>query len=465
MKKRDKFWVNKILQFLLIILFFGIISIFNIIQFNNSYMQEEQEELQVFKRQIEWAITPIISKNDFSLLQQYCNDFKGEDVEFRIFDENKTLLASSNINNQTKLLDKDSKILNKKYNSLKLYRYSTKDKKIGIIDKITIKDHKYFLELTVSQADVMHSILSGQRNILIFIGICLLLFIIGLLQIFYTLRTTFNKLEDSVIEVANGRLETEIEIPKLDLLKELTLSIKKMTKRLKMQIARLTQLEQYKSDFLQNITHEIKTPITAINSAIELLQTKNSIKQEDKECFDIIQFQINSINKLINDILYLSEIEVEKTNENKNYTTFNLNQLIKNQLTYFNFSDIKINFIENTKTELKGNEELISTAISNLITNAIKYSGSNKIDIILDKKGKEIELTVKDYGIGIALDHINHIFERFYCVDKTRSRLLSGSGLGLAIVKNIINLHNGNISAESEINKGTSFIINLPIEK
>lgn len=244
MKKRDKFWVNKILQFLLIILFFGIISIFNIIQFNNSYMQEEQEELQVFKRQIEWAITPIISKNDFSLLQQYCNDFKGEDVEFRIFDENKTLLASSNINNQTKLLDKDSKILNTKYNSLKLYRYSTKDKKIGIIDKITIKDHKYFLELTVSQADVMHSILSGQRNILIFIGICLLLFIIGLLQIFYTLRTTFNKLEDSVIEVANGRLETEIEIPKLDLLKELTLSIKKMTKRLKMQIARLTQLEQ-----------------------------------------------------------------------------------------------------------------------------------------------------------------------------------------------------------------------------
>ncbi len=143
----------------------------------------------------------------------------------------------------------------------------------------------------------MKSIISAQKNLFIFFSACIALFIIGLIQVFYKLRNTFNKLEDSVIDVANGNLDVEIEIPKLDLLKELTISIKKMVKRLKTQIARLVQLEKYKSDFLQNITHEIKTPVTAINSAIELLEAKNSITETDKECFSIIQHQIKAIDK------------------------------------------------------------------------------------------------------------------------------------------------------------------------
>ena len=137
------------------------------------------------------------------------------------------------------------------------------------------------------------------------------------IHIFHRLRVSFNKLEDSVIEIANGNLDKEIDIPNESLLIEITLSIKKMTERLKNQIIRLKQLEEYKSDFFQNVSHEIKTPITAINSAIELLQTKNSIKNTDKECFDIIQFQTQSINKLVNDILCLSEIDLEKTGEKK----------------------------------------------------------------------------------------------------------------------------------------------------
>lgn len=239
MKKRDKFWVNNILIFLFIIIVFAVISLFNILQFNNSYMQEEQEELHVFKRQIEWAVKPILTQKDYEELQKYCDDFDKEDVEFRIFDENKVLLASSNIENKTEFLSKDSKILSKKYNSLNLYRHSVQDKKIGIREKIYIDGHKYYLELTVSQTDVMKSIISAQKSILIFLGICVLLFISGLIHIFYTLRNIFNKLEDSVIEVANGSLDTEIEIPKFDLLKELTLSIKMMVRRLKMQIERL----------------------------------------------------------------------------------------------------------------------------------------------------------------------------------------------------------------------------------
>ena len=235
-KKRDLYWIKRIIAFLIITLIFGAISLFNLIQFNTSYMQEEREELQVFKRQIEWAVTPLIKNNNIKELQKYCDDFKDEDVEFRIFDKNKKLLATSNPYNTSNLLEKDSKILNSKYNKFKIYRHSIRDQKIGIREKIFTDDYKYYLEITVSQADVMKSILAAQKNSLIFFIICLLFFISGLIQVFYTLRNSFNKLEDSVIEIANGNLDKQIEIPKFGLLKELTISIKKMSKRLKIQI-------------------------------------------------------------------------------------------------------------------------------------------------------------------------------------------------------------------------------------
>ena len=419
MKKRDLYWVNQIILFMLTALILGAISLFNILQFNASYIEEELEELQVFKRQIEWAVTPFLEHKNFITLQKYCDDFKDEDVEFRIFDENKNLIATSNPLNKSALLYKDSKIARKKYNKFKLYKYALKDKRIGIVDDINFEKSKYYLELTISQADVMKSIVAAQRNLIIFFTFCIVLFIAGLVQVFYKIRNNFNKLEDSVIEVANGNLDTEIKIPELDLLTELTISIKKMVQRLKNQITRLTQLEEYKSNFLQNITHEIKTPITAINSAIELLETRNSITDADRECFDIIQFQIKSIDKLVNDILYLSETEVAKTDEYKNFETFDLNSMLERLISCFNYTDVKINFIQNVHTEIFASREALTTAVSNLITNAIRYSGSDKIDIILDKNENNIELIVKDYGIGIAKEHLNHIFEKFYRIDKS----------------------------------------------
>lgn len=461
MKQRDLYWVRQIIVFLIITVFFGIISILNILQFNASYMQEEQEELQIFKRQIEWAVKPILQNKNNELLQKYCDDFKDEDVEFRIFDENKNLLATSNSENKSDLIDKNSKILNKNYSKFKLYKYSTRDKKIGIREKIFVDNHKYYLELTVSQADVMKSIIDAQKSAITFCIICIALFIFGLIQVFSTLRNAFNKLEDSVIEVANGNLDSEIGIPKIDLLKELTLSIKKMVQRLKIQIARLKQLEQYKSEFLQNITHEIKTPITAINSAIQLIEARKAITAGDQECFEIIQFQTKAIDKLVSDILCLSETEVAKTNENNNFEILNLNSVIEKVIDEFNYTDVKINFIQNKSITLNGEKNLLSTAISNLISNAVKYAKTDKIDIILNKQDSEIELIIKDYGTGIEKECLNHIFERFYRIDKTRSRKLGGTGLGLAIVKNIVELHNGTITVESSVGKGTSFTIKL----
>lgn len=107
-------------------------------------------------------------------------------------------------------------------------------------------------------------------------------------------------------------------------------------------------------------------------------------------------------------------------------------------------------------------DELMHRAISNLINNAIKYSQSDKIDVILSDNKTTLKIEVKDYGIGIEEKYFERLFEKFFRIDKARSRKTGGTGLGLAIVKNIIELHNGTIHIESELNKGTNFIIELP---
>lgn len=460
MKKREFFWLSKLLLALIIILFFSFIALNNIFQFNTSYMQEEKEELQIFKRQIEWAIIPFLKNKDYKTLQKYCNDFKNEDITFRIFDNNKKLIATSKLNKTGDMIPEDSKILRNRTTKWKIYRHSIKNKMIGLIYKINI-NNGYYLELTVSEADVIKSIQKGQISIIILFVICVGLLVFVGLETIYSLGKSFNLLNDNVNKIASGELDTNIEVHHEPLLQELTISIKKMISRLKMQIIRLGQLEHYKSEFLQNITHEIKTPLTAINSAIELIENqKEFVTDKNKECLDIIHFQVEIINKLVNDILMLSEIEVVKTEEQKNFKPVNLNNLITKLMDNFNFFN-NINLIATQNVEILANEDLLSTAISNLLTNATKYSGSKTIDIILSKNETSVILQVKDYGIGIETQHLKHLFERFYRVDKSRSRQKGGTGLGLAIAKNIIELHNGTIYAESEVNKGTVFTIEL----
>ncbi len=460
MKKREFFWLSKLLLALIIILFFSFIALNNIFQFNTSYMQEEKEELQIFKRQIEWAIIPFLKNKDYKTLQKYCNDFKNEDITFRIFDNNKKLIATSKLNKTGDMIPEDSKILRNRTTKWKIYRHSIKNKMIGLIYKINI-NNGYYLELTVSEADVIKSIQKGQISIIILFVICVGLLVFVGLETIYSLGKSFNLLNDNVNKIASGELDTNIEVHHEPLLQELTISIKKMISRLKMQIIQLGQLEHYKSEFLQNITHEIKTPLTAINSAIELIENqKEFVTDKNKECLDIIHFQVEIINKLVNDILMLSEIEVAKTEEQKNFKPVNLNNLITKLMDNFNFFN-NINLIATQNVEILANEDLLSTAISNLLTNATKYSGSKTIDIILSKNETSVILQVKDYGIGIETQHLKHLFERFYRVDKSRSRQKGGTGLGLAIAKNIIELHNGTIYAESEVNKGTVFTIEL----
>lgn len=466
MNKREKFWLNNLLWFSgLMVVFIGL-SMFNILKFNSSYMAEEQAELVIFQKQIEWAISPLLKNNDYDSIKKYCDDFIGNAVHFKIYNSKKELIASSILEDREVILDENEKLSLSSNNKLwKSYKEATKNKRIGLVDKLEVGNQIYYIKVVCLEDDVMKSIIHAQSNLIAFSVIFSIFFILGFLYIIQKLRIPFNELETSVKKIADGDLDTTIDVPKLAVLEELAISIKKMTKRLKSQISRLQQLEQYKTEFLQNVSHEIKTPITAINSAVELLGTNcSNLPPEGQECLDIINFQTKYINTLVNDILSLSEIDEEKINKERVFRKLSLNDVVENAINYSNTGEIKI--VKNIPKEeiyILGDEELLIRAVSNLITNAIKYSQSSQIDVSLERVNDTIQIKVKDYGIGIDKKHLPVLFERFYRADKARSRKSGGTGLGLAIVKNIAELHNGEVSVNSDINKGCEFIITIPI--
>ena len=441
MKKRDLFWLKRVLIILFVGFIFVWISFHNIAQFNQSYIQEEKHEMDVLKKQIEWVAAPLLRKSDIKTLEKYALDFwDDKEFAFKIFDSNKNLLVSSD-------------------NKINISQYLQKQYEINIDGK------HYYIEVDLSQESVMNAIVKAQNKIMILFGLGIFCLILGLIQTFYSVRKSFNALEDSVIQIARGDFDVNIELPKNGLLNELSLAIMRMTNRLKNQITRLTQLEEYRKEFVSNMSHEIKTPITAINSAVELIEENSETTDIQKECFDIIKSQTYSINRLVSDILTLSEIDLEKTNEHKNFKVFNLNNAINQAISV---QPKAIIFNQSENIDILGNEELVITMISNLLSNAIKYSGSDKIEVNLISESSSMVhfnasfstiIEVKDYGVGIPAEHLPRIFERFYRVDKTRSRQSGGTGLGLAIVKHIAELHNWKIEVESEAGVGTNFRI------
>jgi len=231
-------------------------------------------------------------------------------------------------------------------------------------------------------------------------------------------------------------------------------------------ITKIRKLEQLRTEFVSNVTHELKTPITSIRGFIETLKG-GSINNADVALrfLDIIDIEAERLHELIKDILSLSEIEnklgdldIESVDLNAVVeSVFEVMQNIANE----KHIDLINNIDENVV--IKANKNRMKQLILNLIDNAVKYNVPNgSVTVAAKNAGGKVILYVTDTGIGIPSHHIPRIFERFYRVDKGRSRNMGGTGLGLSIVKHIVNLYNGDIKVNSSVDKGTEFIIQLP---
>jgi two-component system phosphate regulon sensor histidine kinase PhoR len=233
-------------------------------------------------------------------------------------------------------------------------------------------------------------------------------------------------------------------------------------------ITKIRKLEKIRYDFVSNVTHELNTPLTSIKGFIETLKD-GAIKNPDTamQFLNIIEIESDRLSNLINDILTLSSIEndtVLTTKERVQVCSVANDALI---LLNKKIQDKKINVSNEIPADiyLNADPDRIKQMFINLIDNAVKYNvPGGSIDIYLKNLDNFIEIHIKDTGIGIESSHIERLFERFYRVDKGRSREMGGTGLGLSIVKHIALLYNGTVSVDSNPGEGSDFCIKLPIQ-
>ena len=215
------------------------------------------------------------------------------------------------------------------------------------------------------------------------------------------------------------------------------------------------------NDFISNVSHEIKTPLTVIQNYAKTLKNEKLDKDKKDECLNGLIFQTKKLSDLITNILKLNKLENQKTVTEKK--KFDLAELVRiNTLQYENLFEeksLQVN-CDIDEISITSDASLIEIVVNNLISNAIKFTdNSGKIEISLKEELNKIILKVKDSGCGISSEVGKRIFDKFYQADTTRST--QGNGLGLALVKKVIDTIGGEIAVESKIGKGSTFIIKL----
>jgi signal transduction histidine kinase len=232
--------------------------------------------------------------------------------------------------------------------------------------------------------------------------------------------------------------------------------------------AQLRHLEEVRSDFVANVSHELKTPITSIKGFVETLQDGAMDNRADLERFlSIISRQSERMTSIIDDLLTLSRLESARMPELLSIAEHRIRDMllaiVDTCAPIAQEKDIKVVVDCPPEWTFDVDRSLMEQAVLNLVDNAVKYSGAGTEVIVKVEYGAEsVLLNVRDSGPGISDQHLSRLFERFYRVDKARSRTIGGTGLGLAIVKHVVGVHKGSVSVESAVGEGTSFTIDLP---
>lgn len=235
-------------------------------------------------------------------------------------------------------------------------------------------------------------------------------------------------------------------------------------------ISELRKLEQMRTDFAANVSHELKTPLTSIRGFVEtLMEGAIDNPKYARKFLTIIMSETNRLTRLINDILSISKLEsggdpVQTERLQLDELTDSICEMLSMQASD---KQVELNYRRNSKpVYIIGNRDRTEQVLINLIENAIKYNkqgGSVTVKIYTNDQNTECYFSVADTGIGIPEEHMGRLFERFYRVDKGRSRSMGGTGLGLAIVKHIVRSMNGTIEVQSKFGEGTEFLVTLPL--
>ncbi|MTI68738.1 MAG: cell wall metabolism sensor histidine kinase WalK [Firmicutes bacterium] len=299
--------------------------------------------------------------------------------------------------------------------------------------------------------------ISKTLNIISIISILFVAVISYLFADFFS--KPIEKFTKVITKISQGKLGEKVEINTND-------EFKQMATAFNMMSTKLGHVDNQRKDFVANVSHELRTPLSSMKLLSESLLHQDQAEIEVyREFLKDIDSEIDRLNHIIDDLLMLVDMDKEKLTIDYKITYMNylVEKIFSRLKPLADEKNINLEFKAKEKLQTRVDPSKIQQSIINIIHNAIKYTPEGgSVKITLYYEFGNIVVKIKDTGIGIPKEKLPHIFERFYRVDRARSRNAGGTGLGLSIAKQIISLHQGDIQVESEVGKGTTFYIKIP---
>ncbi|MFA1745395.1 sensor histidine kinase [Fusobacterium animalis] len=420
-----------------VIVLFAIFSIFIIVNFSIYLWKENKNDIKIVEEFIEYQMDELKNRKDLEylskewILKRIVNKAPMvRDVYLEMFYNDKKYAKSPY------LPDKNHNFLD--YYSVK------KTYQIKGFDEIKVK-------ITRRNVRDRLLILNAFTGFVFFLLFCLYIIIRIQKKFFDKFK---NSLDNLKIFTQDYNLDSEIKISNEENFIEFSI----LQKAFKNMLIRLKEQSQLQIDFVNNASHELKTPIFVIKGYVDML---NDWGKNDKEVLDegliVLKKEIQNMQELTEKLLFLAKsknLVVEKNN-------INLGNILKEVIDNLSFAypKQKINY-NPSEIYINSDEALLKLLFKNLIENAIKYGNNNPVNVVL-RKEKKIKVVIEDFGIGMSKEALPHIFERFYREDEARNREIKSYGLGLSIVKEIVTLLDIDIQVESETDKGTKITLQL----
>ena len=418
-----------------VIALFAIFSIFIIVNFSVYLWKENQNDIKVIEEFVEYQMSELENREDLDYLSKEWILKKILDKSPKIRDVYLEIFYNG------KKYTKPPYLPDKEHNFLDYYSV-TKFYQIKGFDEIKVK-------ITRRNVRDRLLILNAFTSFVFFLLFCLYVIIRIQKRFFDKFK---NSLDNLKIFTQDYNLDSEIRIHSEENFIEFSI----LQKSFKNMLIRLKEQSQLQIDFVNNASHELKTPIFVIKGYIDML---NDWGKNDKEVLDegliVLKKEIQNMQELTEKLLFLAKSKnliAEKNN-------INLDNVLKEVIDNLSFAypKQKINYIS-SEIFIDSDIALLKLLFKNLIENAIKYGKDNPINIEL-KKEKKVKLIIEDFGVGISEKALPHIFERFYREDEARNREIKSYGLGLSIVKEIISLLDIDIQVESQLGKGTKITL------
>ena len=342
--------------------------------------------------------------------------------------------------------------------------YNDKENYLDITTPITVKNGdelevKGVILVSISTNIIAETLVELETAADAIFGVMMLVVLVVTIFVISFMIRPFHRLAKKIDDATEGYIDDVHEDAYVET-KNISDALNKMSGRMKV-------LDESRNEFVSNVSHELKTPLTSMKVlADSLLAMGDAPVELYQEFMADITEEIERENKVINDLLSL--VKMDKTSADLNIKAENINDLVERILKRLSpiaaLRNIELIFESFRPVTAEIDEVKFSLAVSNLVENAIKYNRENgAVNVSLNADHKYFYIKVADTGMGIPEDALEHIFERFYRVDKSHSREIGGTGLGLAITRSAIVMHRGAIKVHSEEGEGTTFTVRVPL--